>query len=220
MKTTQPTLQEVAARLEEVLPPYPSETQPVTAQLYRLLAEGQPVSPQRVTDSLALPAVSVDEVLHQFGSRITYDDAGQIVAFGGLSLHPTAHRFAVNGRLLYAWCAWDTLFLPAILKQTARVESTCPVTDTPIRLLVTPEAVTHCDPASTMLSYVIPESAACREDVVGNFCCHVQFFCSAEAGTTWIASYEGSFLLSVEEAYELGRQRVATRLETQEPHTR
>ncbi|MEE9148465.1 MAG: alkylmercury lyase MerB [Candidatus Tectomicrobia bacterium] len=214
MNTAKLTLQEVAARLEAVLPPYTAETQPVTAKLYRLLAEGQPVSRQRIITSLALPAVSVDNVLHQFGSRITYDDTGQIVAFGGLSLQPTAHRFAVNGRALYAWCAWDTLFIPAILKQTAQVESTCPVTGTSIRLLVTPEKVTHCDPASTMLSFVIPESAACHEDVVGNFCCYVQFFCSAQAGATWIAQNEGSFLLSVEEAYEIGRQRVATRLDT------
>lgn len=213
MKTAQPTLQEVAARLEEVLPPYSAATQPVAAQLYRLLAEGQPVSHQRVTTSLALPSVSVDDALQQFGSRITHDNAGQIVAFGGLSLQPTVHRFTVNGRTLYTWCAWDTLFIPAILKQTAQVESSCPVTETPIRLLVTPETVTHYDPAGTVLSFVIPESAACHEDVVGNFCCYVRFLCSATAGAAWIAQYDGSFLLSVEEAYELGRQRVATWLE-------
>ena len=57
MNTAKLTLQEVAARLEAVLPPYTAETQPVTAKLYRLLAEGQPVSRQRIITSLALRSV-------------------------------------------------------------------------------------------------------------------------------------------------------------------
>src|SRR5262245_22737561 len=29
-----------------------------------------------------------------------------------LTLHPTPHRFTVNGRQLYTWCALDTLIFP------------------------------------------------------------------------------------------------------------
>lgn len=39
----------------------------------------------------------------------------------GLSLNDHPHQFEVGGRELRTWCAWDTLFLPPMLGQTAYV---------------------------------------------------------------------------------------------------
>jgi alkylmercury lyase len=38
------------------------------------------------------------------------------------------HRFEINGLTLWTWCAWDSLFIPEILAQTARVASRDPET--------------------------------------------------------------------------------------------
>jgi len=67
---------------------------------------------------------------------VQHDEHGRVIAFGGRSITATPHRFAVGDRELYTWCAWDTLFLPALRGQQARVRSTCPVTATEIRLTV------------------------------------------------------------------------------------
>jgi hypothetical protein len=44
------------------------------------------------------------------------------------------------GVTLYAWCAWDTLFIPELLGRTARVESSCLETKK-VRLSVAPPLV-------------------------------------------------------------------------------
>lgn len=100
----------------------------------------------------------------------------------------------------------DSLFIPAIIQKTARVESTCPMTGAKIRLTVAPEGVRQLNPASTVMSFMIPEAAKIRENVIANFCHYVYFFSSAEAGTTWVSKNPGTFLLSIDEAYYLGRK--------------
>ena len=42
-------------------------------------------------------------------------------------------------------------------------------------------------------------------DVIESFCHFVHFFSSRDAGETWTAEHDGTFLLSLEEAFELGR---------------
>ncbi len=191
--------------------PRDADVQQVDLHLLRLLAAGHPVPPERVAATLQMSRAIVHDALQQLSPRITYDAAGHIVAFGGLSLNPTAHRFEVDGRTLYTWCAWDTLFLPALLQQRARVTSTCPVTGAAIQLVVTPERITSCDPASTVVSFVTPDTATYHEDIVANFCCHVLFFRSADAGSAWLAEHDDALLLSVEEAYNLGQRRIVVR---------
>ena len=62
------------------------------------------------------------------------DKEGNIVGWMGLSQKDHPHKFRINGHKLATWCAWDTLFLPALLKRTAKVESTCPSTKELVRL--------------------------------------------------------------------------------------
>ena len=92
--------------------------------------------------------------------NVELDDHGRVVAFSGLSLTPTGHRFTVGGRQLYAWCAWDTLFLPALLDQPAHVESSCPVTGAPVRLAVDQSGVRHVDPEDVGVSFPPPGTAS------------------------------------------------------------
>ncbi len=46
-----------------------------------------------------------------------------------------------------------------------------------------------------------------REDVRGNFCELVFFFPSRDVGTAWTTQHEGTFLLSLEQAVEIGRRK-------------
>ncbi|MCQ4438245.1 organomercurial lyase, partial [Clostridioides difficile] len=43
-----------------------------------------------------------------------WDDYGNVVGYG-LTLRETPHTFEVDGRRLYTWCAFDTLFFPALI---------------------------------------------------------------------------------------------------------
>jgi alkylmercury lyase len=132
------------------------------------------------------------------------NEGGDVVAFGGLSLIATPHRFEVDGRELFTWCAWDTMFLPALLGQPAIVRSTCPITGDGVRLNVAPARVVAADPAGLQVSFPAP-GAARAQDITGSFCCHVHFLAGQPAGTAWLANHPSGLVLSVRDAFLLGQ---------------
>ncbi len=183
-------------------------SQRVLLSLYRLVANGSPVSLDALGASLGLDGETVKKVIAAVApSRLQYDEAGRITAFAGLSQAPTRHRFTLGGRELFTWCAFDALFLPEILGGSARVTSTCPVTDAEISVTVTgggPEAVT---PGDAVMSFVMPSAETCRADLRGVFCNHVNFLSSPKAGAAWAARNPGATILSLGDAFALGRIR-------------
>src|SRR6266508_6848529 len=118
---------------DSLAPTFPGcEDAPLARDLLRMLARGSPVAPARLAASARREKADVRATLRRW-PNVRRDDRDRVVAFGGLSLCPTEHRFDVGGRRLYTWCAWDMLFLPRLLDRHARVESRCPVTGTEVR---------------------------------------------------------------------------------------
>ena len=71
-------------------------------------------------------------------------------------------------------------------------------------LVVDKDGVHELRPAGAVVSMVIPDGPF-GYDVIESFCHRVLFFASEEAGASWTAEHEGTTLLSVHEAFELGR---------------
>lgn len=114
--------------------------------LYRLLADGEPVTCVQLAERLNVPLDAAAGALRRV-PNVRYNAQDRIIGYGGLSVEPTAHRFEAGGRVLYTWCAWDALFLPEILDANARVESRCPVTREPVRLALSPGSLQRVEPA-------------------------------------------------------------------------
>jgi alkylmercury lyase len=189
----------------DLFPKLSGQDQRIAVETFRQLAEGLPVPRSAIAHRLKLSGEDVDAFLKSSWD-VYCDDANRIIGYSGLSLKKTAHRFTIDGKTLYTWCAWDSLFIPQILNRTARVESVCPVTNALISLTVGPERVTESKPSRVLMSMVTPEVARVRENVIANFCHSVHFFASADAATKWTAEHEGTFILDLEEAYALGRR--------------
>jgi alkylmercury lyase len=173
------------------------EDAPLATALLRELAAGEPVVVSTLGDQAGT-------VLARW-PNVDYDDDGRVVAFSGLSIGPTAHRFTVGGRLLYTWCAWDTLFLPAMLGQSADVESTCPISRHEVRLTVEPDGVRQFDPQPLWVSFP-PVATTSTADITGTFCCHVHFLATPAAAEQWINRHPDGTVLDIDDAYELGRE--------------
>jgi alkylmercury lyase len=158
------------------------------------LARGRPVT----VDELGVDAAELDSA--PAGKDIEYDDQHRIVGWG-LTLIPTPHRFVVAGRLLYTWCAADTLLFPAVIGGRAQIESVCPTTDTVIRLTVDPQTgVADLTPASAVIS--IPESAGWDAPRIRTDCCNPgRFFANAEAAAGWLTQHPTGTVLPVADAY-------------------
>ena len=177
--------------------------------LFRLLAQGAPVTPARLAAATGSAEGQVRRWLARWHGVHTSD--GEVVAFQGLSLTETPHRFRVDGRDLYAWCAWDTMFLPELLGRSAQIQSTCPITGRRIRLTVGADGPRGVDPADTVLSFR-PSSPVFVDDVQESFCRFVHFFSSRAAAETWIAEHPGTIVITLASGFEIGRRTNAAQL--------
>lgn len=200
-------VKKTAATLVGFFPSLGPEEQRLSLELYRVLAEGRPVSFSRLAERLGRGSEEVAHTLRGWPGVFLNDDM-DVVGYWGLSpTYETTHRLRLDGRTLYAWCAWDTLFLPALLGKAAEVESISPRSLTPVRLIVDPGGVRSAEPPGAVMSFVIPDRQKVQEDVVASFCHFLHFFPSRQDGDAWVAENPGARLLSLDEAFELGRHK-------------
>src|SRR2546425_3271398 len=123
-------------------------------EIYRQLTQGEPVLRSKLAEALEAPTDTVDELLgHANLKSLTYmDKQGRIIGFGGLAVREMPHRFKVDGRTLYTWCAWDSLFIPVIFGVAAEVESPMPGSSATVRLSVAPDGVNRLEPRTAVTS--------------------------------------------------------------------
>jgi alkylmercury lyase len=205
------SLDDVARAVVGAFPTLDPLEQRLSLDLYRLLAGGEPVLRAELARRLEVPLETVDRILDGWPG-VFADEQRRVVGYWGLALpaaYKSPHKFTTAGRTLSAWCAWDTLFLPQLLGETAEVESTAPAPGGTVRLTVAPERVERVEPAGARMSFVLPEATRAREDVLTSFCHYIYFFPAQEAGESWVAQHQGTFLLSIDEAHELARRKNA-----------
>ncbi len=136
---------------------------------------------------------------------VYYDEQERITGYWGLTLNPTQHRIQLNGQTLYTWCAWDTLFLPRLLHRTVQIESRCGQTNNGVQLTLGPEGPENIQPTGAVISFLVPDSHDVKDNIVAHFCHFVYFFESMSAGLEWTAQRPDTFLLSINDAYTLGK---------------
>lgn len=194
---------QLAQRFVARFPGLDAERRKLAIAIYRLLAKGEAVGYGELAGATGLPEGHLREVVGQWPG--VFHEGERIIGFWGLtSAAASKHRFEVEGRQLYTWCAWDTLFIPKILAKSARVETPDPLTGEPVRLTVGPEGVEGLQPAGAVMSMLAPPEDL-LEDIVGKLCHYIYFFSSRESGQRWTAQNPGTFLMSVAEGFELGR---------------
>ena len=178
-----------------------SENAKLQLTMTRLLAKGAPVSAQALAQALGEPVEFVSTAFQQLQrGGCEFNERGELIG-SALTLTPTRHRLEVDGTPLYAWCALDTLFLPAYIGKPAQVSSTCPQTHTTISLTVTPHRVETVVPDEAVVS--IMTGKGCTAGIEGTFCGQVHFLSSREAAEQWINSRPDFTILTVAEAYQL-----------------
>ena len=215
-------------RLEQVIDAWTSErnqmleTNPeavyfstlLTDAILKLLATGEPVTAQDVSRLAKLPLEEVSEAFSLIKTQGgEFNDDGNLVGLA-LSLNRSVHRFQIDGKQLYTWCALDALFIPGLIDKTAEVRSECPITGDPIRLTVTPSGVSQVIPSDVVLSITIP-GVSCRtkNDSLdkpqtgpkSDGCSQMFFFNSLKAAEEWLVEHPNIAILTVDEACQLAR---------------
>jgi alkylmercury lyase len=190
---------------------------PLAVDIMKRLATGNRVTRgevARLAGDLGDPEIIVDTLAKMGMADLDADGAivGMIV-----TINPTRHRLEIGSHTTYTWCAVDTLFMPAVLGQSAVVHSTCPETGDAIRLEVHPDGLGEVTPSDTYVSFVAPGitegvTPSCGGGVDGltgtdgAFCANANFFASSAAAERWRATHAGSIVLPAIKGFELARR--------------
>jgi alkylmercury lyase len=212
MVTTKiPTLDQYWEGLADKLPSFSPEEQRAAVALYRELAKGQAVDAAQFGQALGVSPAEGSALLARDSIKaFAYSDhQGRVLGFGGLATVPMHHRLEVDGRTLWTWCAWDSLFIPEILGRSARVTSSDPENGEVVRLLVSPDRIESAEPEDAVVSFLLPNAHdfdTSAANVMAKFCHFVFFFTSRSSGERWVAKHTGTFLYSPAEAFALAKR--------------
>lgn len=182
-----------------------AEQQRVALAVYRILAGGEPATPQRIAEEAGVPRATVASDLARWPATFR-DGNGAVTGFFGLSSGPHNHRFEVEGQgNVWTWCTYDSLFITEILGVATRVVSECPVSGATIELTLTPTGIDTVEPAGAVMSMIDPELAS-ADDIITSLCQYIRLFVSSDAAETWVAEHPGTFVISIADAFEVARR--------------
>ncbi len=200
----QMTIDQLTETLIAAAPNLGTSQRKIARAVYHYLALGEPVRDEALAEATGLSSNEVRSTLDALNG-VYRDESDGIIGFWGLSLVEMPHRIEVNDVNLYAWCAWDTLFLPDTLAAVAHVESHDPASGETIALTVTPEGVNERSHPGIAVSFLIPNGPF-DADVIASFCHYVHFFTSTENAARWMNPHDDVMAVSLDEAFEIGRQ--------------
>ncbi|MDH3944601.1 MAG: organomercurial lyase [Anaerolineae bacterium] len=170
------------------------------------LVEGKPVTPEQLSRSWQIPLGQVQTLIEQAASygTLQLDTEGSLIGTA-ISLAPADIKLQINGHSMYAWCAYDAIYAPAVIGYSAAVESTDPLTGDAIHIKVTPDGILDTDPKDLAATYVGMDA-----DVAGGpespRCSSMHFFASRENAEQWSASHPGVSVMSPDQIYQLARE--------------
>lgn len=199
------SIEQLADAISAAMPALDATDQRIAISTYHLLAEGKPVATTAIANAVGIPVARVEDALNSWPG-VYRDDQGRVAGFWGLTIAPLDPEYSmqIDGKTTFAWCALDTLFIPPLMDKTVRVQAADPVTGERVSLVVDGSGVRELTPPGAVVSMVIPDGPF-GYDVIDSFCHRVFFFASEESGRSWVAANEGTTLLTVQEAFQLGR---------------
>lgn len=199
-----PTYEEIAAGLrnanDEALEP---DGQRYALTLLHTLAEGEPVSAvalaERTGQSAAQAAAFIDRL-----RGIYRDDDGRVIGMWGLAVTEfPPHRYRIDGRQLFTWCAWDPFILTDWLGGAAEVSSVDTHTKEPVVFRIEVGRAVDLSHEGLVLSFKLVDEWT--SDVIGSFCHFVHYFTGEQSARAWTEQHPDTFVLSIDDAIRLGR---------------
>jgi alkylmercury lyase len=137
------------------------------------------------------------------------DDQDHVVGFSGLTIaEMPPHRIRHDGVDLYAWCAYDPLFLARIIGDLD-VATQDPSTGDSITYRIARDGrVSDPSHPDAVLSFLRPDRHW-GDDVLTSFCHYVLHFAGPDSARRWAAEHPGTFIISLDDALELARRQTA-----------
>jgi len=197
----------IDAALAAAIPALDGDGRGLAAAVLRLLSAGEPVSVPAVAAAARMPEPMCESMLRSWPAAL-WDARGRVTGFWGLALAEMPHHIRYAGVDLYAWCAWDPMFLARVIGDL-QVATADPVTGEAITYRVGPDgAITGASHPDSVLSFLHP-AQPWDDDVMTTFCHYVLHFTSPASAERWVAAHPGTFVISLGDAAELAARHSA-----------
>jgi alkylmercury lyase len=204
-----PTVEELAAALVGAFLQLTAAEQRLVVAIYRLLSQGRPVATKAIADGAEWSLAEVETRLESWPG-VFRGGGGHVVGFWGLATEQvSAHQLQVaDGGTVWAWCAFDPLFIAPLLGREVAVTSQCPATGETVRLILDANDVRDLHPA-TVVSFLMPRGPF-DADIRQTFCLFVHFLASPAAADDWTAGHPETFWVPMPDAIEVARLLTAS----------
>jgi len=172
----------------------------------QLLSKGEPISPDELAEAWGMPLEQVKAIFEQASTlgTLQLDDSGNMVG-SAISLIPSSHKFRVNGKTLYAWCAYDAIYAPGVIGFDAVIESIDPLTNEQIQIEVSPDGVMESKPEGVVTT-VVGMDADARGGAESPRCSQMQFFASEENARDWSVNYPEVSIMTLDQLFDLAEE--------------
>tara|TARA_R110002050_G_scaffold22829_8_gene62095 strand:- start:9953 stop:10552 length:600 start_codon:yes stop_codon:yes gene_type:complete len=160
------------------------------------LIKGNPIPIVKYYALVGLHIEKANDVLEILGES---NENNQITAFSGLSLTPTHHKFIVQNKTLYTWCALDAILFTEWLDVSSQIISLDPIDNSIIELNIECDHLVSSNPYPIFISWV-EKMDSCN--IRGSFCNHVSFFASEQTAKQWLSKNPSGKILTLEDLFE------------------
>lgn len=199
-------LAELDRALADAAPRLDRTGRQVAVATYRTLALGRPASAGHIAATAGSEEATVRHVLDGWPA-VFRDEAGDVIGFWGLAVAEMPHRLRIGDRDLYAWCAWDPLFLARIVGPMTVATDDPESGETIAYRLGSDGAISELSHPSSVLSFLQPDRGW-DDHVMATFCHYVLHFSGPETARRWSDRHEGTFVLDLDTGLELARRHV------------
>lgn len=169
---------------------------PPAGKVYQMIMTGSPIPFAQFSRLLNVSCNEAEEIARLYGER---NDKAEIIGFLGLTLAPTQHKLILRDKVVFSWCAADTLLFPAYLSFAAKVESTDPVSKELVQLSINEDFLEWTDPVPLYISWVNKIDPG---NIRKTMCDRTHFFSSEETASQWRKENMDAAILNVEDFFE------------------
>ena len=191
------TKQNLDQQLNSLFSEFQIDDKSFIVNIQRELLKGNPLAKTTYYELLIdLDKEKADSLLELLGEL---NKNNKITAFSGLSLTPTNHRFIVENKILYTWCALDAILFTEWLDVSSQIISRDPIDNSLIELSIECDHLISSNPYPIFLSF-IEKMDTCN--IRDSFCNHVSFFSSEQTAKLWLAKNPNGEILTLEDLFE------------------
>jgi len=172
----------------------------------QLLSKGVPVSRELLAEAWGMPLEQVNAIFEQASvlGTLQLDNSGNMVGTA-ISLVPTSHKIRIDGKNLYAWCAYDAIYAPSVIGKNAIIDSVDPINHEPLRIKVSPEGVTESEPKG-IFATVVGIDADARGGAESPRCNQMHFFASEGNAKKWATDHLGVMIMTVDQLFDVVKE--------------